>query len=117
MNTQLALTRQLKKFRSGYKNVNDQEKLDRPKKLNFVAVPLEQIRIVTLELSISQSSVVCYLHGLGKSQRSSRIVSLDTKILKDFWLILIYKLAVDDHKLWQLIFNLVFRYVYAYYME
>ena len=53
------------------------------------ANPLSSIWRVSGELSLSQSSVVYHLHDLGKSIQSCQIVPHVTKILQNFWLILI----------------------------
>ena len=65
------VTRWLKKFRLGCKNLDAQ--ISRPKTVNSVAVlqalkanPMSSTQRVSLEFGISQSSVVCHHHELGK---------------------------------------------------
>ena len=77
-----------KKFRSGYKNLDDQVKSDRPKTVDSKTVhqaiatnPSCSICRVSGELGISQSSVVRHLHDSGKS---IIIVHHVTKILQNF---------------------------------
>ena len=68
------VTRSLKKFRSGYRNLDDKARLDKPKTMDSEAVlqviepnPVSSTRRVSGELCISLFSVVHYIHDLGKS--------------------------------------------------
>ena len=67
------LTRWFKKFLSDQKNFDNQAKSGRPKTMDSEAIRANQINFtwrVLGELIISQSSVVCHLHDLNKSNHS-----------------------------------------------
>ena len=69
------------KFHPDCKNLNEQSSLDKLKTINSEAIEVNlvsQTQKISGELSISQSSVVCYLHDLGKSTQIGPHV---TKIL------------------------------------
>ena len=85
------VTRWLKKFHSGYKNLDTLVRSDRPKTMDSAAM-LQAIEAylvsstqrVSGELSISLSSVFHHLHDFSKSIRSYHIVPLITKYCKTF---------------------------------
>ena len=84
-------TRWFKKFLSSYDNFDDQAKSGWPKTVDLEAVfqdieahPRSSSRNVLSELSISQSSVVRYLHDIAKSIQICRIIFYFIKILQNF---------------------------------
>ena len=88
--------RLFQKFHLGYKNVDDQARSGWPKivdsETTFQAIVANQAinnRRRSGELGISQSSVVCHLHDLGKSMQNHRILSYNIKILQNFWITLV----------------------------
>ena len=69
-----------------------------------LANPVSSTQRVSGELGISQSSVVCHLHDLDKSSQNYWIELHITKILQDFWLILVHaqyfkKIYIENDKI------------------
>ena len=87
------ITRWFKTFCSDSKNHDKQARSGRPKTRDSEAA-LQVIKTnlvsgnwrASSELDLSQSSVICHFHNLGKSIQSCRIVSYVIKILQNFWL-------------------------------
>ena len=90
------VTSWFKKICSGYKNLNNQLRSGRPKTIDSKAMlqiidanPTNKTWRVSGEHSISQSSVVCDLHDVGKNIQSYWIVPHVVKILQNLWLLLV----------------------------
>ena len=90
------VTRNFKKFYTSCKDFKDQAKSDRLKTMDSEAVfqaieanLVNSTQRVSDELSISQSSMICYLNKLGKNIWSCQIVPHISKILQNFWLTLV----------------------------
>ena len=76
------VTKWLKKFCSGCMNLSNEARSIKPKTGNSKAVlqaieanPVSSTQRVSGELDISQSSVICYLHDLGKDIQNCWIAS------------------------------------------
>ena len=76
------ISRWLKKFHSSNKNLYDQ--VEPPQKKNGFLDCVPSHRSNSIELSISQSSLVNYLHNLSKNIRNCQIVPHVTTILQNF---------------------------------
>ena len=85
-----AIIRWFKKSCSGYKMLNNQERLGRPKTIDSEAMLQDKEanlansnQRVSGELEISQSNVACQFHNLTQSIHSSKIVPHVNKILQN----------------------------------
>ena len=87
------VTRWFKKFRSSYKNLEDQTRSSRPKTLDSEAVLqaievnlASSIRRLSGELGISQSNVVRHIFMIsGKASEAAELYCTFQKILQNFW--------------------------------
>ena len=99
-------TKWFKKSHLGCKNLNDQAKSSRPKTMDSEAVSqvihanqVSSSQRVLCKLSISQSSVVSYLHDLSTSIHSCQIVSQVIEILQNLWLTLVLLVQILHYNL------------------
>ena len=96
------VTRSFKKFCLVCKNFSNQTRQGKSKIMDSKAV-LQTIEVnptsstwrVSGKLDISPFSVICHLHNLNTSIRSSQIMPDTTKILQNFWLTHVTRLFLE----------------------